>query len=193
MLKLKDEIGRGQERICFLHPDEEMKVVKVVHGPNSKQMDREVAIYKQLARNSDITYKHMPKFYNAVETDQGTGYIFDFVKNEDGSNAKTLHWYIQYTDATLESFMPQLEILKAYLLEHVIIFCNDMGFEGNILVRKSNDGSDTLMIIDGLGEVVLIQWLNRVDFLAKRKIERRWDRLMERLKAFDLNCKKQIS
>lgn len=184
MLKLMDEIGKGKERTCFLHPQDKTKVIKVVHISECKQMDREIHLYNKLKNKRNISYEHIPKFHGEVATDKGTGYVFDLIENSDGSASESLHSHIK-NGTTLETFYPQLDKLKAYFFTHSIIFCNDMSYEGNILVNENEDGSLKLIVIDGLGDVAFIQWANNFDYLVKRKIERRWERLMQRLKNFD--------
>lgn len=150
MLSLTKELGKGKERTCFLHPLDNHKVVKIVHTHDSKQMDREIDLYKQLSNNPDIAYVHFPKYYGEIKTNKGAGYVFDLIANEDGSEAKALHWYLK-NGANLDSFFPQLSELRSYLLNHSIVFCNDMSYEGNILVREALNGSTKLVVIDGLG------------------------------------------
>ncbi|RVU84583.1 hypothetical protein EOL70_09990 [Leucothrix sargassi] len=184
MLRLIKELGRGKERVCYTHPQDDTKVVKVVYADVTKQMDREIAVYEQLGSRADISYDHIPRYYQTVETDQGQGYVFDVVTNSDGTTAKPLHWYLQ-NGARLSDFSEQLNTLRAYFLKHAIVFCNDMSYDGNIIVRERSDGSKKLMVIDGLGDVSFIQWPNRFDVFARRKITRRWERLMQRLNKFE--------
>ena len=184
MLKLLDEIGRGKERICYLHPYDNTKIIKVIHTSKSKQMKRELIIYNQLKNRQNINYDHIPNFYGEVVTDRGTGYIFDVVINSDKTISKSLHYYLK-SGFSLEEFHSQLEQLKAYLFSHKILFCNDVSYEGNILVKENIDGSLRLIIIDGLGDVILFNWINKIDYLLKQKIKRRWERCIQRLKVFD--------
>jgi len=184
MLKLTEEIGKGKERVCFQHPEDENKIVKVVYISSDKQMKRELDIYLQLAKKPDIKYEHIPQYYGAVKTDKGTGYIFDKIQNSDASISKPLHWHIQ-NGKSLDEFTVLLNELKSFLLKHEIVFCNDMSYEGNILVQKSSNGSSKLVVIDGLGDVVFIQLLNKINFLVRKKILRRWDKLIYRIQEFE--------
>lgn len=185
MFILTKEIGKGKERICFQHPNEGDKVVKVVYISSDKQMKRELSIYHMLANKKGISYEHIPKYYGEIETNKGTGYTFDKIMNDNDSLPKTLHWHLQ-NGKKLDEFSAELKELKSYLLKHAIIFCNDMSYEGNILVKENSDGTLKLVVIDGLGDVVLIQWLNSIGFLVKKKIHRRWKRLIQRLKKFEM-------
>jgi hypothetical protein len=49
---------------------------------------------------------------------------------------------------------------------------------GNLLLQKSSAGSAKLVVIDGLGDVVAIDWLDHFPFLVRRKIRRRWERFI---------------
>lgn len=190
MLKLIDEIGKGKGRTCFLNPQDKTKVVKVIHDSSDKQTKREISVYKQLAKIPSINYEHFPKYYGEIETDKGIGYVFDLVQNDDGSESKPFHWYIK-NGSKLEDFYPQLEELKSYLYDHSIIFCNDMSYEGNILAKEISDGSIKLIVIDGLGDSIYFQSVNNISYFMRRKIKRRWHRLMLRLKRFEAICNKQ--
>ena len=148
MIKLEQEIGRGKERACFIHPQDKTKVIKVVYTSTCKQMKREISAYNQLARKSGMHYDHMPKFHGQVETDQGMGYVFDLVENSDGSSAKPLHWFLE-NGSRLEDFYDELMELRTYFLKHAIVFCNDMSFDGNILVKEGG-GLESLWSSMGL-------------------------------------------
>ena len=47
---------------------------------------------------------------------------------------------------------------------------------GNLLVQKTSISKARLVIIDGLGDTVAVDWLDRIPYFARRKIERRWKR-----------------
>jgi len=49
---------------------------------------------------------------------------------------------------------------------------------GNLLFRKTSADSGRLVIIDGIGDVVKFQWLNRFPSHVRAKIERRWARFI---------------
>ncbi len=179
MLVLQQLVGSGKERACYQHPDDPAKAVKVLLGTARKQMDRELQFYAQPAVQQLDDYCHFPRYYGCVETDLGTGYVLDLVRDYDGGISKSLSQYF-YAGAEVASYQQELEQLRCYLLEHQIIFNHDM-YEGNILVRRIDPGKSQLVIIDGLGDVTLLQWPNRIPAFARRKIARRWHRFYLRM------------
>jgi hypothetical protein len=42
-------------------------------------------------------------------------------------------------------------------------------------------GSARLVVIDGLGDTVALDWLDNIPFLVRRKINRRWKRFIKRV------------
>jgi hypothetical protein len=70
--------------------------------------------------------------------------------------------------------------LKQSFLQNLIIFNHDMTI-GNLLFQRSSSRSAQLVAIDGLGDVVAIDWFDYFPFLVRRKINRRWKRFIDRV------------
>ncbi|WP_323814865.1 YrbL family protein [Cellvibrio sp. NN19] len=181
LIVVSEKIGVGTEKACYVHPYEENKVVKVPLGRVRLQTDREIRYYKKLQKRQNVSYTHMPEFYGVVSTNLGKGYIVDMVCDYDGEISKSLEWYLK-NGYTLSDFSAQLEDLKSYFLNYSVIFNNDI-CEVNLLVKKLSPEQMQLVIIDGIGEVVFIQWPNKFYAFLRLKIERRWNRFLRRLTA----------
>ena len=170
--------AKGKERACYAHPDDPGKIIKLPLGSENTQTLREIAFYEDLRKRELCDYSHLPRYYGTVETRLGTGVVLDLIADSDGSVSKSLQWY-------LEDGMPVAEVetllreLKAYLLKNLIIFNHDM-FSGNLLLQKIDGAQQKLVVIDGLGDVVSLTWLNRFPFHVRSKINRRWVRFMTR-------------
>lgn len=54
-------------------------------------------------------------------------------------------------------------------------------YEGNILLQKISPHTQRLVVIDGLGDTVLIPFLNYLPSHVISKITRRWERFIKRL------------
>lgn len=174
-----EKIGVGTEKACYVHPYEVDKVVKVPIGKVRMQTDREIRYYKKLRKRQNISYAHMPQFYGEVKTNFGKGYVVDMVRDYDGEISKSLEWYLK-NGYDLSDFSKQLEELKSYFLNYSVIFNNDI-CEVNLLVKRLAPDQMQLVIIDGIGDVVFIQWPNKFYTFLRLKIERRWDRFLRRL------------
>lgn len=170
--------AQGKERACYRHPHDSSKIIKIPIGDEKTQTEREIAFYQSMQRRGLTDFSHLPRFYGTVETGLGTGLVLDLVADSDGEISKSLQWY-------LENGMPVSEVetllnqLKSYLLDNLVIFNHDM-FSGNMLLQKTAGSRDRLVIIDGLGDVVTLDWLNRLPFHVRSKINRRWQRFLRR-------------
>jgi hypothetical protein len=172
-------IGRGKERACYIHPDDPRKAIKISMGKVRDQTRRDIRFYRKLGRRTISENPHIPGFYGLCETNLGEGMVVDLIRNYDGEISRPLNWYLAQ-GAPIEEFDAYLEELKHSFLQNLIIFNHDMTI-GNLLFQKSSSRSARLVAIDGLGDVVALDWLNWFPFLVRRKIERRWGRFIARV------------
>lgn len=174
-------IARGRERTCFRHPQDPAKIIKVSAGSETTQSTREIKFFEDLERAGLSDYSHLPRYHGTVETNLGQGLVLELVCDHDGDISRSLEWYID-DGMTIAEAEEHLEQLHRYLLDNRIIFNHDLCC-ANLLLQKKTPGSARLVIIDGLGDVVSIQWLNRFPSHVRAKIRRRWTRFMERFYA----------
>jgi len=174
-----EPIGVGQERACYRHPADAGKAVKVLRGASDKQTRRELALYRQLERRGMADYSHIPRFYGTVDTNLGRGLVVDLVADYDGAVSRSLWWHFE-RGYPVSEFQSYLEDLRRYLLANRIVFSVDMG-RYNVLFQKLSAERARLVVIDGLGNHTAINWLDRIAYFARRKIERRWRRFIVRL------------
>jgi len=172
-------IGRGKERACYIHPEDPRKAIKISMGKGRDQTLRDIKFYRKLGRHTVSENHHIPGFYGLCDTNLGEGMVVDLIRNYDGEISRPLNWYLAQ-GVPIEEFDAHLEELKQSFLQNLIIFNHDMTI-GNLLFQKSSSRSARLVAIDGLGDVVALDWLNRFPFLVRRKIERRWGRFMARV------------
>ena len=78
-------------------------------------------------------------------------------------------------------YVEKLGELRDYFLNEGIIFNYDI-WPSNILVKRTSEEDYHLVLIDALGDVVLIQWMNNFKYFLDAKILRRWSRFEARLK-----------
>ena len=180
MLQITSEpIGRGRERACYVHPEDPAKAIKIAHGDTNKQSRREIAFYRDLERRGLEYVEHVPRFYGLCTTDRGDGIVVELIRDFDGAVSRPLNTYLA-NGYPIEEFEPYLDALHRSLRRNLILFNHDLHI-GNLLFQKRAPGDARLVAIDGLGDVVAIDWLDRIAPLRRRKIERRWQRLQARL------------
>ena len=177
-----EPIGVGQERACYLHPEDARKVIKVQKGESDKQTRRELILYNNLSRRKMTNFEHIPQYYGKLKTSLGEGFVVDLIADYDGGVSRSLWWHFE-RGYPLAEFLPYLEELRQYLLDNLIIFSVDMG-RYNILFQKTSPQRARLVVIDGLGNHSAINWPDNISWLARRKIKRRWRRFIGRLQNY---------
>lgn len=177
-----EPIGVGQERACYLHPEDVHKVVKIQKGESDKQTRREITLYNDLARRNMRDFTHIPQYYGKLKTNLGEGFVVDLVADYDGAVSRSLWWHFEQGYPVAE-FFPYLDELRLYLLDNRVIFSVDMG-RYNILFQKTSAQQARLVVIDGLGNHSAINWLDNIGWFAQRKIKRRWHRFIGRLQNY---------
>lgn len=173
-----DPVGKGKERTCFVHPDDSQKAIKIPHGDISEQSRREIKFYQKLQKRGGSD-PHIPRFYGLCETNLGAGIVVDMIRDQDGEISRPLNWYLA-EGYPIEDFEPYLDELRQSFLQNLIIFNHDMTV-GNLLFQKASATSARLVAIDGLGDVVVIDWFDVFPALVRRKISRRWARFIARV------------
>jgi hypothetical protein len=155
VINLKEEhyLGHGHQRICYIHPDDDTKVIKVVTKkrkiPNFKSQNLIEFLSYKLAEDTVTDFSFMPKCYGWVETSEGEGLVFDRVRNYDGSPVLTLHHAVKERQITWEEAVPLVEELNDYLKKNNILFVDAV--ISNVLLQKVEEGRYKLVVIDGLG------------------------------------------
>jgi len=173
-----DPVGKGKERTCFAHPDDPQKAIKIPHGDINEQSRREIRFYQKLYKRGGGG-QHIPRFYGLCETNLGAGIVVDMIRDQDGEISRPLNWYLA-EGYPIEDFEPYLDELRQSFLQNLIIFNHDMTV-GNLLFQKASATSARLVAIDGLGDVVVIDWFDVFPALVRRKISRRWARFIARV------------
>ena len=94
MIRLSAEtpLGTGRHRKCYAHPDDAQRCIKIVYNSGhggDKETQRELKYYAHLSRYLK-DWSGIPRYYGTVETDCGTGYVYDVITDYDGKPSITL-------------------------------------------------------------------------------------------------------
>jgi len=171
-------VGRGLHRACYVHPSNGNLCVKVLFPLKSREplieVEREVNYYRFLKKRG-VPWTMLPEFHGETDTTRGKGYIFDLVRDYDGSVSKTLRDYLSLPQETMkyaEALSAAFDLLKDYLLQWKI---TTMTIKAkNILYRKISEAEGRLVIVDNIGNSDFIPICDYVGFMARRKIHRKW-------------------
>ena len=171
-----EPFGRGAHRLCYPHPENPDQCIKVIYNASKsakKEIVRELKYYEVLNRSLK-DWRGVPRYYGQVQTDMGTGYVYDLIKNYDGTPAPTLKNMMQECETKEEAqvILGIFKRLKQYLHDNEIQTLPLQSY--NILCQKTAPGEYWPVACDNLGEragIPITRWLT---FLCHRKQERRW-------------------
>lgn len=150
MNQILTEIGKGNERICYLHPSDPNKIIKVPYAGGSYRNQNQIEkIYFKFLEKENINFSHLARCFEWYRTMEGNGLVFEKISNYDGSKIQTLEDILKTQRYSRSFFDPLIDELATYLAQNNIVFA-DISMS-NILCQKISNSSYRLVIIDGLG------------------------------------------
>jgi hypothetical protein len=173
-------IGKGTRRSCYQHPNDASLCIKISTGtPNSiKQQARESHYYRALEKRG-VDFRHLARYEGPIETNLGTGHLYECIIDHDGSYSKSLNHYLKTHKGQRDELMLKFSNLEGYLLDYGILFYDLNG--GNIICQKDAQGELRLVMIDGIGEVISFSFLNFFKVHRDKTIKRRWQRVVNQV------------
>ena len=168
--------GRGLHRECYEHPNDSSLCIKVVVAGNLQESQREQKYYKLLKKRG-TPWEVLPEFHGVVETNLGSGAVFDLIRDYDGSISKTLRHYLSSPETPPPLHSEIANAINAfgnslYQLKLITMTLSPK----NIVFKKLSPSGNSLVIIDNIGNSDFIPITNHIDFLAQKKILRRLTR-----------------
>lgn len=151
-------VGVGHHRICFIDPEDSHKCIKVIYSPSkhaSEEVRREVAYYRRLQKSLK-DWSGIPKYYGEVETNLGTGYVYDRIIDFDGKPSQTMQE--RYQDLKepwqREEMTALVRRLEEYLTNNHIVTMSLKPF--NILCHRISETEIEPVICDNIGTASFI-------------------------------------
>lgn len=88
----KEFVGAGKHRSCYAYPGDPSRVIKVLHEASERELRsvaHELDYYRWLDKHLK-DWRGIPRFYETVETNLGTGYVYECVRDFDGKISETM-------------------------------------------------------------------------------------------------------
>ena len=197
--------AEGGNRMCFVHPANPDRCLKVVHpGLPSKIKNnkswykrfrsiesfddnlREQKAYDQKALKNDDPnlWLHLARWYGMTETSIGIASETELIRNGD-TIAETLETYL-FREGITGEIKASIEDFEQWLRDHLVLTKNLIPH--NLVLDYQSD-KIIIKIIDGLGSQAFIPLPNYSNFFAKRYIDRRIELMWSRIH-WDLSGRK---
>lgn len=185
IIQLDDSLlyGQGSHKKCFLHPHNKNLCIKIAYNEGGqKDLIREIN-YIDVLKRRHKDYSILPKYFGKVNTNLGTGYVFEIIRDYNNGRTQTLEDFI--TDLNLFSqnyslIVRLLKELKEKLYKNEIITM--VLLPENILFQKTDENTYRVRIVNDMGSAVLIPLEYHFKYFAHTKILRRWKMFLEVLR-----------
>ena len=173
-------LARGGERDCYILPDDNNKIVKILHlkGKHNNQNELEYQYMKHIEKNLK-DFSHIVRCYGFIDTNLGKGLVFDRVLDYDGEQSRCFRYTVLKKILTREHELKLVEELKQYILKNNILFIDATLV--NILCQRVSDKEYKLIIIDGLGgrrKGIKSTLYNYSLLFTKYKVRKQWKKFL---------------
>ena len=174
-------IGKGSSRLCFEHPEDKTKCIKVVYTRKSSIIPEELKYYR-FHEKRRISWEMMARNYGTVETSEGEGAVFSLARDYDGGVSKTLGYYFSSKDAMPPAVLVcrSLAAFRDYLLRERIIV-RELKADNLVFMRLDRE-SARIVLVDGVGNNEFLPIANYSNLFAKRTLSKKWGKFMHGLR-----------
>lgn len=178
ILTEKDILGKGTNKIIYYHPADKNKCIKFsLDADDELDMQYELR-YRKACKDRVEHSTLLTKYYGTVETNLGTGYVFELVRDFDGKLSETF-LSLLLREKNSPKVFAALAMLRQKLSEEMIITYKI--FPDNFLVQRISEKDFRIRIIDGIGMHVLIPLPYYSKTIAKYREKRVFDEFLKRL------------
>lgn len=175
-------IGAGAHKKTFVHPNNSSLCVKICYVLPDVDMEKELR-YRSVLKNRNRNSLLLPKYYGTVDTNLGTGFVYERIYNYDNSEVVSLHEVFTQAQYTAE-YSPILEKLlfqfKENFLKECIVTSNTENT--NFLIQKVSAQSMLIRIVDNIGTPAHLPLVYYIDYFAKQRAKRYWHRYINELR-----------
>ncbi len=180
-----DLIGKGAFRECYIHPEDRSKCVKILIEHRNWDWEKEVVYLEKVRKWKSDQILFYSDYYGQVETDKGTGYVFDLVRDEnENAVSETLSTVFikalaSHDTANLIKIKAAIKELQKRMQKYRVV-ARDM-HPGNLCCQRKSDGTFNLVLVDGVGHRHFLPLIDYISFLRKYKIRKYMKRLQDSL------------
>lgn len=186
-----EPFGIGGRRLCFVHPNDPKKCVKVLRQDslrtvrlkgklrfipdylqrpydNNRHEMREL-LFLQRRLGDEMGY-HLPRCYGMTPTDIGPGLVLDLVRDYDGTISRSIRELISL-GYDLARLRPAFDEFGEFLARHLVLtrkLCDH-----NLVVSMDELGPRAMYLIDGFGDPAWLPLARWIAPLGRAKARRR--------------------
>ena len=187
-------LGKGRNKDVYIHPENPAQCIKI-NARDTKDHRDEMSYRKSREFRKLPPSALMVSYFGAVETNLGTGYVFERVTDYDGVNSKTIDELIQLeikarnknksvrkildTNKDIPQVIDVLLKFREELFKDNVIIPDMWAF--NFMVQFNTPSEWHIRIVDDIGSPTLIPIVYYIDYFGAKHVRRRWRIFIRRI------------
>lgn len=168
-------LGQGRQKTVYHHPEDHDLCIKIPKQGCEHSLKREIKYTSKHQKN----LTSVGAYRGSIDTNIGTGYLFDIVRDSDGQISMTLEDFMK-ADHDESLLLLKVARLHEQLLENKAALSELEPC--NILVKKKSASDYTLVIIDGFGNSDFIKICDISRHFLKKKLHRKFSKFCKEAK-----------
>jgi len=180
-------LAEGKLRKCYLHPEDDNKVIKIakkqrLSSADSNQQEwKHYRLLKKKYKNPDFIIK----CHGFIETNEGEGLMFDCIRDYDDGISKTILDILSYGKNNYDEakVFSTVDDFCRFLIKNNIQFF-DLNLS-NIVIKIFLDNSYKAFAVDIKGRYANYEFIpisTFIPFFSRKKLKRRSKELMLRMR-----------
>ena len=170
-------IGEGNQKKVYHHPHDEHLCIKIAKPGKPRRLVGLKREIRYTAKYQD-NLPFLAKYIQEQDTNMGTGYVFELIKNDNGKVSTPLGLYIK--NKTVSELDKKVAHIYRLLIQHRAPISDTN--PNNFLIQDSQNNSQSLHLVDGFGNSDFIKICDFSKHFLKKKLDRKFSSLCKRLK-----------
>ena len=171
-------LGKGAHKETYKHPNDKTLCVKIVYKVPDFDLSKEMRYRRALGSRAD-EMTLITKYFGTVETNKGTGYLFELVNNYDGSNSDNLKDYLHNCRDSAEAISLLLKFKLDFFRDKCVVADTDTQ---NFFVQYTSPTEVRVRIVDNIGTGAKIPILYHSDYLLKKRAIKYWRQFVHQIR-----------
>lgn len=171
-------LGRGNHKEVYIDPVDKNLCVKLLFVEPDEDFEREMRYRRALGKRVD-SMTLLTKYYGAVDTNRGRGYVFERVLDFDGAESETLLNHIENPSSSDDLIDILLHFKAQFIGEKFIAAGMD---PDNFMVQRISPTERLVRVIDNIGTSARLPILYYSDFLMERRAKKYWRRFVKEIR-----------
>lgn len=171
-------LGKGKHKAVYMHPANPKLCIKVPFQLPDTDIEKELKYRSALQGRPPKQL--LTNYYGQVQTNRGTGFVFDNVCDYDGCSSISFEHFLKHPHSICQKLAAYpFEILrnfrKQFLQENVVISDTD---PVNIFIQLKSANKWQFKIIDNIGTPAVIPLAYHIEIFAALRARRYWKRFI---------------